>query len=102
MNAYARSRQPSGTSCASAKSVPGGYLGALVYGYMNGNYCGQSGPFYSTGATSGYGVGGAFCGNPAGLQIFHANGYSFWYRGRSYPNNNGYFFYFTQSPIGSF
>jgi len=102
MNSWAHSRTPSSTSCATAKTVPGGYLGAMVFGYMNGSYCGSAGPSYSTVYASGFGIGGAFCGNPSGLQNFQSIGYSYWYRGPSYPYNQGYVIYFTQSPIGSY
>lgn len=99
---FARSRQPVGTSCSSGYAVPGGYLGASFYGYMNGSFCGVGGPAYTTGTTSDFGIGGAICGNPSGLQNFFTNGYSDFYKGPSYPYNNGYVIYFTQSPTGSF
>jgi hypothetical protein len=100
--AYARTRQPNSTSCSSAKSVPGGYMGVLFNGYRDGSFCGQAGPTYSTSTASDYGLGGAICGNPSGLQNYYTNGYPRWYRGPSYPYNNGYVIHFQQSPTGSF
>lgn len=94
---YAYAKQPGG--CTNAVNVPAGYLGVNVNGYINGNYCGQTGRFYNAVTSSYMSVGGAICGNPPGPQTFHTTAVSFFYKGpQGYPHNNGYKPYSHSSP----
>lgn len=94
---------PVGAYCSSRQSVPAGYLGTWLTSWKNGQYCGVSETVYNSVTASGWGVGGYFCSNPAGVQGFYTRANSLYYAGPSWPYNNGYALYpSTYSPSQSY
>lgn len=91
--AFNNSYAPVGAYCSTSQSVPPGYLAVFVFGYRNGQYCGQTGIAYNSTYASSFGVGGFICSNPAGSQSFFSSASVGYYAGPSYPYNNGYAYY---------
>jgi len=71
-------------ACGASRVLPATFLGSAVYGYRDGNYCGNSGYYYSTVATAGWQLWATMCSNPAGSQSFHTVGTSLGKAGSGY------------------
>lgn len=97
MTSRAFSKQP-GTGCSSAATVPTGYLGAFVYGYKNGSFCGVAGPTYSYAAASSWVLNSRPCSWTSRANYFTRAG-SMFYKGPSWQQNNGYKLYVHDSPM---
>lgn len=85
------------SNCATSRTLPPGYIGVLVDGYIetspgSGFYqlCGNSGWYLNNVATAGWQLWITLCNNPSGTQTFYSEALGEGYNGSGYSRGNLY------------